>query len=91
MSSDGHFLAAVTDNNLVCIWRYAPPTATVPAGATAAGSVAAAPAPGTIVSATDAAGNPVDSILINIPGGTDPAAATALPSAEPTDNVEPSA
>lgn len=25
MSSDGHFLAAVTDNNLVCIWRYAPP------------------------------------------------------------------
>ncbi|VDN96984.1 unnamed protein product [Rodentolepis nana] len=27
MSSDGHFLAAVTDNNLVCIWRYAPPVA----------------------------------------------------------------
>ncbi|KAH8859960.1 Leucine-rich repeat and WD repeat-containing protein 1 [Schistosoma japonicum] len=25
MSSDGYYLAAVTDNNLVCIWRYAPP------------------------------------------------------------------
>ncbi|XP_018650356.1 putative dead box ATP-dependent RNA helicase [Schistosoma mansoni] len=25
MSSDGLYLAAVTDNNLVCIWRYAPP------------------------------------------------------------------
>ncbi|KAL3314809.1 hypothetical protein Ciccas_006564 [Cichlidogyrus casuarinus] len=25
LSSDGHYLVAVTDNNLVCIWRYAPP------------------------------------------------------------------
>lgn len=30
MSSDGHFLAAVTDNNLVCIWRYAPPITGAP-------------------------------------------------------------
>ncbi|VDD76307.1 unnamed protein product [Mesocestoides corti] len=65
MSSDGHFLAAVTDNNLVCIWRYAPPATAAVAAA------AAAPTPaGSVIGATDAAGTPVDSILINIPATT---------------------
>ena len=45
MSSDGHFLAAVTDNNLVCIWRYAPPvtaanTSVIPVTAASSGSTA---------------------------------------------------
>ncbi|KAH9286269.1 Leucine-rich repeat and WD repeat-containing protein 1 [Echinococcus granulosus] len=70
MSSDGHFLAAVTDNNLVCIWRYAPPITTAapvapsPAPATADSTVAATAASAT---ATDEVGNPIDTILINIP------------------------
>ncbi|VDM17254.1 unnamed protein product [Hydatigera taeniaeformis] len=71
MSSDGHFLAAVTDNNLVCIWRYAPPITTSapvapsPAPATADSTVAtttAAPA-----ATTDETGNPIDTVLINAP------------------------
>ncbi|VEL16652.1 unnamed protein product [Protopolystoma xenopodis] len=41
MSSDGYYLAAVTDNNLVCIWRYAPPQTPLPATTLPPGSAAA--------------------------------------------------
>ncbi|VDL94988.1 unnamed protein product [Schistocephalus solidus] len=114
MSSDGHFLAAVTDNNLVCIWRYAPPVVQqqqqppppqqqpnllqhqkssaesiattlqqqtpstllvsnmslqgIPTGSPVSVVPVLPTIPGsTTVMATDASGNPIDSILISIP------------------------
>lgn len=75
MSSDGHFLAAVTDNNLVCIWRYAPPTAaavanpvpTIPSTTAQTQKLAATAAGGATVMPVDEAGNPIEPIIINLP------------------------
>lgn len=81
MSSDGHFLAAVTDNNLVCIWRYAPPvttantnvlSATTTSAVTTVSESTATAAPEMTTTeelpvVTDDAGNCVDPILMNIP------------------------
>lgn len=80
MSSDGHFLAAVTDNNLVCIWRYAPPPA-------AAATTAGAPPAGTpLAAAVD-----TESILINIPAvGGGALVPTEAMIVDPTSAISPS-